>query len=124
MSKVISLELEQALKEIGSIEPWWSEDDELFVFEHDAYPMVMAAEDDKETTIESYKRALTEFIKERLDGNIADFVDEMTSGRGGARPGAGRPRQPKKIRKYVPEDIAPWLDREENIAKIRELMKA
>lgn len=29
-------ELKIALKEIGPIEPWWSDEDEMYVFEHEA----------------------------------------------------------------------------------------
>lgn len=126
--KVILSELNKALAEINAIVPWWSDEDGLFVFEHAAYPMVMAADADRDRVIELYRLALQEFIAERLRGNVADFVESLTSGRGGARPGAGRPKnKAEKVRRYIPStivDIVEWLEDEENAAQVRKLMDA
>jgi hypothetical protein len=120
--KEIKEHLDTALKEIGAIEPWWSDEDEMYVFEHSLYPRVMHADPDKEETRKGYLRALTGFIEDRLSGNLAEMADKVTSGRGGRRPGAGRPRKGRTVRKYLPVDVAQWLDNEENLEQVRKLM--
>lgn len=120
-------EYKKALKEIGPIEPWWSDEDGMFVFEHDLYPFVMHADPDKQKTIDGYCRALKGFIEERLAGNVAETVERITSGRGGYRPGAGRkPGSTKEPTKMVrlPIGIADWLkDDPAHIEQVRRLMQ-
>lgn len=84
-------EFQRALAEIGEIIPWWSEEDQLYVFEHAAYPMVMHGDRTVEATLAGYHRALRHFVEARLAGEVAPSVERITSGRGGVRPGAGRP---------------------------------
>lgn len=119
--------LDTALNEIGPIEPWWSEDDEMYVFEHDAYPAVDYAHTDLETVKKRYVIILTDFLTERLKDNVDPAVEKITSGRGGVRAGAGRPvgtvKVPtKQIR--IPSDIVDWIleNKSDRIGSIRQLM--
>lgn len=118
------LETQKALQEIGVIEPWFSEEDGLYVFEHPAYPAVVYGHKNKEKAIQGYKKALEEFIEDRLSGNVADFVEAMTSGRGGKRDGAGRPVGTKKAAKkriYLETDVADWLNSNpQNVEAVRQ----
>lgn len=120
-------EYKQALKEIGPIDPQWSDEDQMFVFEHSAYPYVMHADPDKQKTIDGYHRALKGFIEERLTGNVADYVDRVTSGRGGYREGAGRkPGSTKEPTRMVrlPIVVADWLkDDPDHVEQVRRLMQ-
>ena len=118
--------LDIALQEIGEVLPLWSEESQMYVFEHEAYPAVMHADPDREKAAEGYLRALQGFIQERLEGNIAPFMDRITSGRGGARPGAGRPKgsvkgKTKMVR--LPEDIAIWIKQGQHLEQVRALME-
>jgi hypothetical protein len=125
MKSELEKQLEIALDEIGVIQPWWSEEDRLYVFEHPAYPMVMHGDADCEEARAGYLRALKGFIEERLAGNVAESVERITLGRGGARPGAGRPRKDiPTVAIRIPEDIANWLkaDPEKHIAAIRRII--
>lgn len=118
-------EVKKALEEIGEIAPWWSEEDGMYVFEHPAYPFVMHADPDEAEAKAGYLRAITGFIEDRLAGMVAPDVDRVTSGRGGVRPGAGRPRKDvATIAIRLPEDVARWLkaDPENHIAAIRRIM--
>lgn len=104
-------ELKTALKEVGEITPWYDEDVSAWVFEHEAYPVSYAG-DSSEDVIQNYPLYLREFILHRLDGRINALVEKKTKGRGGIRPGAGRPRgttkEPTK-RTSLPTDIVDWL---------------
>lgn len=123
--KLLANEYKKALKEIGEIKPWWSEEDQLYVFEHKAYPVVDYLAKTPEEVIEKYQLVLQDFIAERLNSNIAEPIERITSGRGGSRPGAGRPKgttKPPTLRKRLPADIARWLDDEANHEKVRKLM--
>jgi hypothetical protein len=120
-------ELKIALAEIGPIEPWWSDEDDMFVFEHAAYPWVMHADADKEEVKKGYIRALTGFIEERLSGTLAPKSDETTPGRGGFRQGSGRPKgtkkEPKK-RVYLPIEVADWILEDDHLSQVQRLMQA
>lgn len=122
-------EFAKALKEIGEISPWWSEEDGLFLFEHASYPMVMHADKTEKDTVEGYMRALSGFIEARLAGEVASSVEKITSGRGGARLGAGRPAGTKRGTKKpsgvvrVPEEMAIWLRNKKNQEAVLKLMK-
>lgn len=119
-------EFQKALKEIGPIEPWWSEEDGLYVFEHPAYPVVDYAAKTPQEVIEKYKRVLRSFIEDRLAGNVAESVERITTGRGGYRPGAGRSKgsaKDKTRRISLPDDVATWLkENPAHIEKVRALM--
>jgi hypothetical protein len=121
---MINAELKKALTEIGPIDPWWSEEDGMFVFEHAAYPFVLHADPDRQETVDGYLRALRGFIEDRMNGDLAESVDRITSGRGGRRSGAGRPKQDPKVRKWLPPDIAAWLEDPVHVEQVRKLMQA
>ena len=120
----IEKEVQKALMEIGEIKPWFSDEYGFYVFKHPTYPVVDYVGDTPEETIEGYKRILKEWIQERINQNIPDFVEKMTSGRGGARPGAGRPKKEETTQIRIPTDIATWLRADPSrYHKIRELME-
>ena len=123
----LAKELHKALKEIGPIEPWWSEKDGLYVFEHAAYPMVDYAHSDPVVVKERYQAVLKEFIQDRLLGNVAEVTERLTSGRGGYRVGAGRPKGTTKVATVqvrLPEDVAHWLKADKShIDAIRNIMQ-
>lgn len=109
--KEIQQELKIALKEVGKITPWYDEDVSAWVFEHETYPVSYSG-DTPEEVIQNYPLYLREFILHRLDGRINPLVEKKTKGRGGIRPGAGRPKgttkEPTK-RASLPIDIVEWL---------------
>jgi hypothetical protein len=109
--KEIKKHLEIALKEIGQIEPWFDKDVDAWVFEHKAYPVGYSG-DSKDEVIDNYPRYLEEFIKQRLNHNLAPSVEKKTKGRGGKREGSGRPKGTKKTptkRVTLPKKIAEWI---------------
>ena len=119
-------DLEIALAEIGPIEPWWSEDNGMYWFEHDAYPYVMHGDPDIEKTKLGYMRALKGFIKDRLTGNLDETVDRISSGRGGVRSGSGRPvgttKAPTKLVR-LPVQVADWIKADPvHLEQIKRLM--
>src|SRR6267378_2076703 len=93
--KEIARHLKIALKEVGEIRPWFEKEVNAWVFEHKSYPVGYSG-DSKEEVIKNYPRYLREFIKQRLNDNLAPSVEKRTKGRGGKREGAGRPRGTKK----------------------------
>jgi hypothetical protein len=100
--KALNLALATALAEIGDITPWPSEYDEgHYLFEHPAYPMVYYSDPDPAVVTERYKLVLKEFLQDRLKGQVAEATEAITSGRGGARPGAGRPKNSKQAEPTV-----------------------
>ncbi|RJQ48794.1 MAG: hypothetical protein C4530_24170 [Desulfobacteraceae bacterium] len=126
--KRIDKEFRIALNEIGPIEPIWSEADQMFYFEHDNYPAVIYGAKTTEETVKGYKRVLREWIEDRLAGNVAPGVERITSGRGGYRPGAGRPKKEPteavRVQKNI-LDVVNWLREDPKRAdRVRKLMKA
>ncbi|MEB3245994.1 MAG: hypothetical protein VKJ06_08440 [Vampirovibrionales bacterium] len=107
-------ELKKALQEIGPINPWFDEAVSAWVFEHPAYPE-SASGNTPEATIEAYQQVLAQWLQQRMAGRLAPYVEAKatgTAGRGGARPGAGRPRGTHKILTRtvrVPAELAHWL---------------
>jgi len=119
----LASEVNLALGEIGCIEPWRSEEDAMYVFEHEAYPACMYVDEDKQKTIEGYLRALTCWIGYRMENSVSESMERATSGRGGKRPNAGRPKLKMPNRRiYLPKDIAAFLSDEVNLQKVRNLM--
>ena len=121
----LDAEYRKALAEVGEINPWWSDEDEMYVFSHPAYPAVDYLDPDPERVIRRYQEVMKEFIRNRMAGNLADVVERITPGRGGARPGSGRPRNEiATVTIRIPEDIASWLkaNPEKHFAAIRKLM--
>lgn len=124
--KEIESHLKIALKEIGEIKPWFDKEVDAWVFEHKAYPVGYGGES-KEEVIKNYPKYLREFIKQRLNNNLAPSVEKRTKGRGGKRKGAGRPKGTKKEPKeriYLPTDIATWVNEHPSkaISSIRQLI--
>jgi hypothetical protein len=120
--KEIEAHLKIALKEIGKIKPRFSKKFHVWLFKHKAYPDVEYAGDTQEEVIKNYPKYLREFIKQRLDQNISLHVELKTTGRGGRREGAGRPKGTKKDptkRVSLPLDVVKWFDRPEAIPQFR-----
>ena len=111
--KEIEKHLKIALAEVGEINPWFDKDVDAWVFSHYSYPVEYAG-DSKSDVMKGYPRYLREFIKQRLNQNLAPNVEKKTKGRGGKRAGSGRPKgtkkEPKK-RVSLPQDVAKWFDR-------------
>jgi len=125
--KELEKHLKLALSEIGPIEPWWSDEDGMYVFEHDSYPRVMHADPDIEETKAGYLRAITGFIEDRLNGMISESAERVTKGRGGHRPGSGRPKgtkKPKTKRVTLPLEVADWLEEDDHLSQVKQLMQA
>jgi hypothetical protein len=124
--KEINEQLKIALNEVGTIEPWYDKAMQAWIFEHPAYPVGYSG-DSREEVIKNYPLHLKEFIKERLKGNLAPFIEKQTKGKGGLRAGAGRPKGSKGIptkQIRIPVDIADWLKTPGMIMHIRELLMA
>jgi hypothetical protein len=80
--------------------------------------------------LQNYPKYLREFIKQRLDDNLSPLTESKTTGHGGKREGAGRPKgtikEPTR-RLTLPAhiaDIAVWMRQHpEAIPEIRKLMR-
>jgi hypothetical protein len=110
-AKEIEKELKIALDEIGQITPWFDKEVNEWVFSHELYPVEYGGAT-LEEVIEKYPFYLKEFIKERLIGNLSPRIEIKTKGKGGYRPGSGRPKgstKEQKERIYLPVDIAEWF---------------
>jgi hypothetical protein len=122
--KEIASEVAIALKEIGRITPHFDKEVGEWVFAHPKYPVECGGET-KNDVMKNYPLYLKEFIKERMKNNLNVATEMKTTGRGGARPGAGRPKGTKKKkeqkRMYVPYDLVNWLKDEKNIVAVRKL---
>jgi hypothetical protein len=82
--KGIEEHLKKALDEVGKIKPWFDEDVNAWVFGHPNYPVEYAG-DSKEEVTKGYPLYLREFIRQRLNKNLASFVEKQTKGHGGKR---------------------------------------
>ncbi len=91
----IDQHLKIALNEIGEIRPKYDRSVREWIFSHPLYPVEYAGKK-KEEVIQNYPKYLREFIKHRLNNQIEKLVEKKTKGRGGLRPGAGRPKGTKK----------------------------
>jgi hypothetical protein len=85
-TKEIKEHLKIALKEIGEIKPWFDKKFNLWIFEHPAYPIGSEGSSPNEA-VEKYHSYLEDFITERLNDNLAPFVEKDTKGHGGKRKG-------------------------------------
>ncbi len=121
--KEVAEHLAIALNEIGEIVPRYSKKFSCWYFEHPLYPVNYSGES-KEEVVENYPIYLRDFIEERLKENLSPIIEKKTKGRGGYRPGAGRPRgKEQKSRVYLPNDIVGWLKQSpENQQRVRRLM--
>ncbi len=120
--KEIDEHLKIALEEIGKIQPWFDKSVDAWVFNHSSYPVECGGETKKEV-IERYPLYLREFIRQRLNKNLAPNIEKRTKGRGGERPGAGRPKGSKKEltkRIYLPIDVVNWFGKPGAISKFRQ----
>jgi hypothetical protein len=123
--KEIEKELEITLKEIGKITPVYDKRFKEWVFSHELYPVEYAGKTPEEV-IKNYPLYLEEFIKHRLDNNLAPSVEKRTKGKGGYRPGAGRPKGTTgevKKRVYLPEKIADWIRIPEHLLIVEKLSR-
>ena len=122
---LIDRQLRQALKEVGAIEPWFDEEVQEWVFEHPLYPDSCSGATRGEV-IRRYPLYLRQFIEQRLAGNLSPRVEATTRGRGGKRPGAGRPNGSSSAKTRtvrLPEDIALWLKSDPSrLSAVRRLM--
>lgn len=110
-AKEIKTHLEIALKEIGKISPWFDNEVDEWIFSHVKYPVEYGGESAEEV-IQNYPKYLSEFIKQRLNGNLSSHIEKKTKGHGGKREGAGRPRgtvKEEKERITLPADLADWF---------------
>lgn len=109
--KEIKEHLEVALKEIGTIKPWFDEEVNEWIFKHSNYPVEYGGKTSQEV-IKNYPKYLAEFISHRLDETLSPMTEKKTKGHGGRRSGAGRPKGSVKeatIRISLPEDLANWF---------------
>ncbi len=123
--KEIEEHLEIALKEVGKIKPWFEKDVDAWVFSHKNYPDVEYGGESPQEVVENYPKYLREFIKHRLNDNLAPRIEKKTKGRGGKRAGAGRPRgtiKEVKTRVYLPQDVAEWFQNPASIPQVRQLI--
>lgn len=122
----IKKELEIALKEIGEIKPWFESDFKCWIYSNPLYPVECEGKSAADV-IKKYPKYLKVFIEHRLQGRL-DAVNEIkTKGKGGYRPGAGRPKgtfkEPTK-QKRIPVDIAEWFDTNPMaFEQVRQLMR-
>lgn len=123
-TKEIEKELKIALKEIGKIVPWYDKRFKAWIFSHSLYP-VECSGDTKEEVIEKYPLYIREFILHRLDNRLCPLMENKTKGRGGYRPGSGRPKgttKEVKSRIYLPTEIAEWLKEKSHLIQVTKLM--
>jgi hypothetical protein len=123
--KELKKELKIALKEIGKIKPWFDEEINSWVYANRLYPVEYNGESPEEV-IENYPKYLEVFIEHRMQGRIDAVNEKKPTGKGGYRPGAGRPKgtikdETKQVR--LPLDIALWIKENHNIDQVRKLMR-
>jgi hypothetical protein len=121
--KEIDQHLQIALKEVGKIKPWFDKKVNAWVFGHSAYPVEYAG-DSCEDVIKGYPLYLREFIKQRLNNNLAPFIEKKTKGHAGKHMETGKPKATKKEGKkrlYLPTDVANWFQKHpsQSISTIR-----
>ena len=123
--KEIEEQVNVALKEIGEIKPWFDKKFNAWIFEHPAYPIGCEGTSSEEV-VKKFPLYLRDFIEERLNNNLASFVEKATKGHGGKREKAGRPaettkEETKQVR--LPIDIAEWIKAPGMISNIRKMIQ-
>lgn len=122
----IKKELKIALSEIGNITPWFDKKFNTWIYSNSLYPVECEGQSAEEV-IEKYPKYLQIFIEHRMKGKIDLVSEKKTKGKGGARPGSGRPIGSKKeptIQIRVPKDIAVWLKYPGVVESIRQMINA
>src|SRR5262245_33941185 len=107
----IKNEVKIALSEIGTITPWFDKEFNTWVYSNPLYPVECEGKTPEEVIVK-YSKYLEVFIEHRLKGKLDEINEKKTTGKGGARPGAGRPKGTLKeptTQIRVPLDIAKWL---------------
>ena len=121
----IKHELKIALSEIGMIKPWFDKNFNAWIYSNPLYPVECEGKSSEEV-IEKYPKYLEVFIEHRMIGKIDPINKKKTKGKGGYRPGAGRPMGSTKeptTQIRVPIDIAKWLKQPGMIEHIRQMFK-
>lgn len=124
----IKRQLQIALDEIGPISPIFCDEDQVFCFRSPLYDFE-AFGDTPTDCIKTYVNWLEEFIAERMKGNLAPDIERNSPGRGGKRPGAGRPKGTSKTEDTIvirmPKRIGDWVKSNKNatIKLLEEAMK-
>ena len=80
--KEIKENLQMALKQIGTIEPWFDESVGAWIFCHPHYPVEYGGKTNLDV-IENYPKYLREFIKQRLRRNLNPLTEQKTKGLAG-----------------------------------------
>lgn len=106
--------VKQALEVVGPIKPWFDAECGEWTFEHPAFPESYGGATAKEV-IKGYPLYLANMFEAQLQNRLtvkdSRQVKKSLSGRGGSRPGSGRPRTEPKTRKWVPVAMAELIDR-------------
>lgn len=122
----IKKELKVALSEIGEITPWFDKNFNAWIFSNSLYPVECEGQSAEEV-IKKYPKYMEVFIEHRMKGKIDQINEKKTKGKGGARPGAGRPVGTKKEQTTqirIPSDIAEWIKYPGMIDHIRQMVHA
>jgi hypothetical protein len=114
-------QVEIALNEIGEITPWLDDETGYWMFEHPLYPESYGAETPEEVKA-GYPLYLANMFHAQLKGNLDPHVEKQIKGRGGFRPGSGRPKQTPTKLVRLPVDIAAWIKEPEHLEQIRKMM--
>jgi hypothetical protein len=97
----------------------------VYTFSHKAYPIGASGDTEQECT-QRYIAWLGNFIHERLNNNLSLQTEAQTSGRGGKRAGAGRPKGSKKEPTKVirlPDYVVEWLNEDKNLVHLKNIAK-
>lgn len=119
--------LDEALKAIGPIEPYWDAKEGYWRFSHPLFAPLDVFDDTPEEVVRKYKIHLEEALAEYRAGKVDEIVIRNTPAWGGRRKGAGRPKGARgedKVRKWIPADIARFLERPDGIEAIRRIIRA
>jgi hypothetical protein len=117
----------QVMEQIGdSLHPAWNDDFEAFVVEHPLFPESADGETE-DMALFNYWVCITNLLEARENETLAPYVEAKINTdigkptRGGYREGAGRPSKGKRLRIYVPSELAEWLKNESNLEAVRRL---